>query len=104
MAPRSATDLTFPCLDRQDVRVCFDGPDIVSDTGLLGLRQLDHQLGSLADLARRLPDPRAQDYVTHPAEQILRQQVYQILAGYPDCNDANSLRRDPLFQTLAGAA
>jgi len=70
----------------------------------LTLHHLDHQLGYLADLARRLPDPRAQDRLTHTLPQILAQQVYQILADYPDCNDANYLRHDPLFQTLAGVA
>lgn len=104
MTTRSACDLTFPAVDRQAVTVVFDAPAIVSDTGLLCLRHLDHQLGYLADLARRLPDPRAQDRLTHPLPQILAQQVYQLLAGYADCNDANSLRHDPLFQTLAGVA
>src|SRR4051794_3021987 len=102
MTPRYSPDLTFPDLHQQPVAVAFDAPDIVSDTGLLTLRDLDHQLGYLADLARRLPDPRAQQFITHTAEQILTQQVYQILADYPDCNDADQLRHDPLFQTLAG--
>ncbi|MFO1003950.1 MAG: transposase [Planctomycetaceae bacterium] len=49
-----------------------------------------------------MPDPRTQEFVTHSAEQILRQQVHQILAGYPDGNDAQLLRNDPLFKTLVG--
>ena len=69
---------------------------------LLGLRELDQKLGYLADLARRLPDPRSPKFVTHSAEQILTQQIYQILADYPDCNDADALRTNPLFQVLAG--
>ena len=83
--------------------MAFDAPDIVTDTGLLTVRDLDQRLGYLADLARRLPDPRAQPFVTHSTEEILAQQVYQILADYPDCNDADTLRTDPLFQILAGA-
>src|SRR5260370_21087 len=35
------------------------------------------------------------------AEALLTQEVYQILAGYPDHNDAQALRDDPLFQILA---
>lgn len=54
----------------------------------------------LSGLATRLPDPRDQKSVTHSCEALLTQQVYQILAGYPDCNDAQELRHDPLFQTL----
>jgi hypothetical protein len=102
MTPRYSPHFSFPELHRQPVAVAFDAPPIVADTGLLPLRDLDQRLGYLADLARRLPDPRAQDFITHSAEEILAQQVYQILADYPDCNDANALRRDPLFQVLAG--
>ena len=56
----------------------------------------------LAEAARRMPDPRSPLLVTHSAERILTQQVYQILAGYPDGNDAQLLRDDPLFKTIAG--
>jgi hypothetical protein len=103
MTPRYTPHFTLNKAHRQPLAVAFDGPDIVTDTGLLTVRELDQRLGYLADLARRLPDPRAQHFVTHSTEEILAQQVYQILADYADCNDADSLRTDPLFQILAGA-
>lgn len=87
---------------RQRVTMSFEGGDVVSDAGLLPVRQLDRELGILAEAARRLPDPRSQLFVTHTAEQILTQQVYQILAGSPDGNDAQLLRDDPLFKTIVG--
>ena len=96
--------LTLWDLGRQQVTVAFDGGELVSDAGLLALRGLDKGLGVLAGIAERLPDPRAQKFVTHSREALLTQQVYQILADYPDCNDARRLRRDPLFQTLADVA
>jgi Transposase DDE domain group 1 len=102
MRSASPPDLTFFSGQRQPATVTFDAPDIVSDTGLLTLRHLDVQLGYLADLARRLPDPRSPKFIRHSAEEILTQQVYQILADYPDGNDADTLRTDLLFQTLAG--
>ncbi len=92
---------TFWNLGRQQVTVDFEGGQIVSDAGLIALRQLDKDLGILAGIAERLPDPRSQKFVTHSREALLTQQVYQILAGYPDCNDAQVLRDDPLFQILA---
>src|SRR5262245_40786266 len=104
MTPRHTPHFTLGRAHRQPVAVAFDAPTIVTDTGLLTVRELDQRLGYLADLARRLPDPRAQEFITHPAEEVLAQQVYQILADYADCNDADALRSNPLFQVLAGAA
>jgi len=102
MTPRYTPHLNLPNLHPQGVAIAFDAPPIVTDAGLLGLRDLDQKLGYLGELARRLPDPRCPEFITHTTEQILVQQVYQILADYPDCNDADTLRYDPLFQTLAG--
>lgn len=96
------TQLELFEVGRQQVTLDFEGEGIVSDTGLLPVAQLDRELGILAEAASRLPDPRTQLFVTHTAEQILRQQVYQVLAGYPDGNDAQLLRHDPLFKTLVG--
>jgi Transposase DDE domain group 1 len=104
MTPRYSPHFSIAEAHRQPVAVAFDAPPIVCDTGLLTIRSLDQRLGYLADLASRLPDPRAQDFITHSVHEILAQQVYQILADYPDCNDADCLRTDPLFQTLAGVA
>jgi Transposase DDE domain group 1 len=88
----------------QPLELAFDQGPIVSDAGLLAVRALDRSLGVLQGLAQRLPDPRSRKFVTHSAEALLTQQVYQLLAGYPDCNDADTLRHDPLFQILAEVA
>ena len=102
LTPPYSPHLTLPAVHRQPVAVVFAAPDLVSDTGLLTVRDLDQRLGYLADLARRLPNPRAQAFVTPACEAFLSQQIYQILADYSDCNDADPLRTDPLFQGLAG--
>ena len=93
--------LTLWKVGTQQVTVDFEGGAVVSEAGLLAVRQLERGLGILAEVAQRLPDPRTQELVTHSTERILTQQVYQILAGYFDCNDAGDLRDSPLFQTLA---
>jgi hypothetical protein len=92
--------ILFP-VGSQQIHVAFDGGRIVSDAGLLAVRALEKPLRVIADLAQRLPDPRSPKYIEHSAEALLTQAVYQILAGYPDCNDAQQLRDDPLFQILA---
>lgn len=90
-------------LGRQEVTVDFSAEQVVTDAGLLTIRKLDRELGILAEAAARLSDPRSQKFVVHDAEELLVQQVYQLLGGYVDANDANVLRNDPLFQTLADA-
>jgi len=91
-------------LGRQEVTVDFSADEVVTDTGLLTIRKLDRELGILAEVAARLSDPRSQRYVLHNAEELLVQQVYQLLGGYFDANDANVLRDNPLFQTLADSS
>ena len=102
MATDCSEQLTFWDIGKQQVTVAFDAGPVVSDAGLLAIRELDRHLGVVSGLAERLPDPRAQRFVTHTREAILTQQVYQILAGYPDGNDAQTLREDHLVQTVVG--
>jgi hypothetical protein len=92
---------TLWTIGSQQLQVDFAGGRIVTDAGLLLVRALEKRLGILADLAERLPDPRSPLFCTHSAEALLTQHVYQLLAGYPDSNDAQELRDDPLFQILA---
>jgi hypothetical protein len=102
MSTGCSQQLTFWNIGQQQVTVDCDGGRVVSDAGLLVMRELDQKLGVLSMLAERLPDPRSQKHIKHTCEAILTQQVYQILADHPDCNDAQVLRKDPLFQTLIG--
>ncbi len=101
MAPDPSDHLTLWDIGPQQLLVDFHGGRIVSDAGLLAVRALERPLRVIADLAPLLPDPRAPKFVRHSVEAILTQEVYALLAGYPDHNDADDLRHDPLFQILA---
>jgi hypothetical protein len=87
-------------LGSQQRHVAFDGGCLVADAGLLAVHAREKPLRVLADLAPRLPDPRTPPFIEHSAAALLTQAVYHILAGYPDFNDAQALRHDPLFQIL----
>jgi hypothetical protein len=100
MATDCSSQFTFWDLGTQQVTVDFQGGRLIANAGLLPVRLLDKELGVLREIAARWPDPRAQKFVTHTREALLTQEVYQILAGYPDGNDAQVVREDPLFQTL----
>lgn len=104
MVQPSEPHFTLWNVGSQQLHLAFDGGSLVSDAGLLAVRALEKPLRVIADLAQRLPDPRSPRFIEHSAEALLTQAVYQILAGYPDFNDAHDLRHDHLFQILADVA
>jgi len=93
--------LAFP--SQVPVVVRCDAPQMSSDAGWLLVRGIDAGLGVVRELAALLPDERDASRVVHSREEQLRQRVYQIVMGYEDCNDADSLRWDPLLKVVCGA-
>ena len=90
--------LCFPPVAGYTVRADFEGGALSSDFGALLLRGIDRQIGLTSRLAAAIHDERHPSYIDHPLRDLLAQRVYQIASGYPDGNDANSLRHDPLFK------
>jgi hypothetical protein len=68
------------------------------------LRQIDERLGLTAGFAACLPDRRDPARVLHDRREQSRQRIFQIALGYADCNDADSLRWDPLLTTVCDRA
>jgi hypothetical protein len=101
MATACYTQLRFGFQPK--LAVDFAGGEITSDAGLLLLRDFDETLG-LTDAAAVCLDDDERDsrYVTHAGPALLRQRLYQIVAGYADANDATLLRHDATFQIVAG--
>jgi DDE family transposase len=98
MADCSPKQLCFPPIAGQTIRADFEGGALSSDFGVLLLRGIDRQVGLTERLATAIHDKRHQSYIDHPLRDLLAQRIYQIAAGYADANDANSLRRDPMFK------
>jgi hypothetical protein len=76
----------------------FDGGRLSSEGGLLALREIERRLGLADRLANCLVDPRAPERVVHRLAEIIRFRMLMIAAGYEDGNDADALRRDPMFK------
>jgi hypothetical protein len=80
------------------VTVTNDGGDLTSDAGVLLLRDVDRGIGLIRRLVECLRDPRQQAKVDHTLEVLVGQRMFQMAAGYEDCNDADALRTDPAFK------
>ena len=82
------------------VTVTFDQPDSSSDGGAILLKPIDDELSLTERLASCLRDRRQPGKVLHSSVDLLRQRVFGIAAGYPDCNDADALADDPVQKLL----
>src|SRR3569623_280833 len=94
----------FPLGTRKPVTVDWDGGALSSDGGWLLLARADQHLGLISRMAACLTDRRDPMRLTHPLEALLRQRIFQIAQDYPDANDAQALRTDPLLKLAVGRA
>ncbi len=90
------------CRFNPSIGINFQGVKISSDTGILLLREIDERFGITSSLEGILQDSRNVSQTQHSCTDLLRQRVYQIAAGYEDCNDANELRKDPALCLALG--
>ena len=90
-----------PDFDRS-IMIDFQGAKITSDVGFLVLREIDERFGILGPLGEALEDLRSQSHTKLSFVQMVRQRIYQIGAGYEDCNDADFLRIDPALRLAIG--
>jgi hypothetical protein len=89
---------------RRVVEASFDGGDIVSDGGVLLLKQVDERLGLTRAAAQALGDERRASSVRHSVQTLLAQRIYGLCLGWSDVCDHNVLRNDLVLQTAVGRA
>ena len=75
---------------------------VSSDVGILPIKQFDDQIGLTERFIACLNDPRDPDLTRHHVDEMVRQRIFGILAGYEDCNDHDTLRGDPIFKMVSG--
>ena len=98
----STQELNLFPIKGKNIELSFNGDRVSSDGGLLLLRELDSQLNLLSSASNCIRDERDHRYLDHSVKELLRQRVFQIAAGYEDCNDCNNLREDMIFKMCAG--
>jgi Transposase DDE domain group 1 len=82
------------------LKVDFQGSRVISDGGLVLVRELDERLGLSELMDRHLSDSRPGKNIQLPLADLLRQSIYSRLAGYADVNDAARLSQDPTFRLI----
>src|SRR5664280_1039060 len=98
----TASEISLFPIQGKNIDLSFTGDGISSDGGLLLLRELDSQLNLLSSASNCIHDGRDQRYIDHSVKELLIQRVFQIAAGYEDCNDCNDLREDMIFKLCTG--
>jgi len=104
MLAQSVVQFGFDFFSRLPIVVEPKNVQVSSDTGILAIRQFDDHVGLSERFIACLRDPRRPELIDHGFDEMVRQRLYGILAGYEDCNDHNTLRGDPVFKLVANRA
>lgn len=97
-----AQTLTLFPVEGKKVELTYSGDRISSDGGLLLLREVENQIGIINKVSNCITDNRDQRYISHTIKEMLAQRIYQIAAGYEDCNDSDDMRSDMILKTCVG--
>ena len=71
---------------------------IASDAGFLLIHEVDQRFDIIHSGCKLLKGTRSDSHTKLSFQQMIRQTVCQIAAGYEDCNDADLLRIDPALR------
>ncbi len=84
------------------IKLSNDGGELSSDTGEFLFREFDEKIGFSQTLAHYLKLKDTRRYYVHSNENLLRQKIYQIIAGYTEDDAADQLTKDPVFTQIIG--
>ena len=100
---------TFPTLFELEpvagkkVTVDFSAPELSSLGGLVLVREYERKSCSIIErIESCINDPRFEPMVVHSQTEMLRQRVYQIMAGFEDADDCDRLCGDGILKMCAG--
>src|SRR5437588_262085 len=82
------------------LKIDFQGSRVISDGGLILVRELDERLGFGDLITQHLSDARRGKNTQLTLADLSRQSVYSRIAGYEDVNDAERLAQDPTFRLI----
>ncbi len=96
--------LLFQPVGRRQVVADFDAGRVSSDGGVLLLSETENRVGIVSRFAACFTDHRDPELIEHTVEELLRQRILGLCAGYEDLNDHDTLRDDALLAAAVGKA
>ena len=100
MATLSQNTLHF----NRQIKLSTDGGALSSDTGELLFREFDEKIGFSETIAQHLQLNDERSFYIHSNELLIRQKIYQLLAGYHEDDAADHLTHDPIFTQVLGTS
>lgn len=83
--------------------VDFSAPELSSLGGLPLVREYEKSSNRIIErIESCIKDPRRKPMVVHSQTEMLRQKIYQIMAGFEDAEDCDRLCRDGILKMCAG--
>lgn len=86
----------------RQIKLSNDGGSLSSDTGEFIFREFDEKIGFSKTIAEHLHVKDDRKYHVHSNENLLRQKLYQLIAGYAEDDCADELTNDPVFTQIIG--
>ena len=94
--------LDFGSVEGRAIVAAFDGGEITSDGGALLLGATNKAIRLIERFATAFSDQRDPDRIEHSVATLVGQRVIGEALGYPDINDHDQLRHDPLLAAVMG--
>lgn len=94
--------LSFGHYKNRKIEGDFSGGNLSKDGGLVFLGQIESQLKLVQLFSSCIDDPRNPELILHTQQELIQQRIFQICAGYEDCNDSNILRSDEALKVSCG--
>jgi hypothetical protein len=89
-------------IKNKQIELSFTAPDLSSQGGLLLMNEYEQQHGFIGNIVGCIDDTRHQPFVQHSGNEMLRQRIFQIAAGYKDSDDCDLLRGDSILKMCSG--
>src|SRR5690625_288223 len=81
----------------RQIKLSNDGGSLSSDTGEFIFKEFDEKIGFTKTIMKHLHLNDKRLYHLHSNENLIRQNIYQMIAGYAEDDAADQLTKDPVF-------